>query len=121
MADKIPNYTQEQTDELVTAYTDADSPNQRDMVVSEFADKFGKAKQSIIAKLVSENVYIKKAYKTKRGEKPISKAAIVANIASTLGVNAETVESLEKANKAALQLIARTLVAAKSMLDQRGE
>lgn len=109
MATKKANYTAEQTAELVAAYEAADSQEQRETVVSEFAENFGKPKQSIRAKLVSESVYVAKAYKTKKGEKPESKAAIVSDIANALGVAEETVESLEKANKAALTLVRGTL------------
>ena len=116
---KKVNYTPEQTAELVAAYTDAETEEQRADVVKEYAEKFGRPLQSIRAKLVSEEVYIAKAYKTKKGEKPESKAAIVAGIASVLGVNQEQVESLEKANKAALNLVRGTLVAAHAALSER--
>ena len=117
MATKKVNYTAEQTAELVAAYEAADSQEQRETVVSEFAESFGKAKQSIRAKLVSEGVYVAKEYKTKKGDKPESKAAIVADIAREMGVNEETVESLEKANKAALTLVRGTLARAMRALE----
>lgn len=116
---KKVNYTPEQTAELVAAYTDAETEEQRADVVKEYAEKFGRPLQSIRAKLVSEEVYIAKSYKTKKGEKPESKAAIVAGIASVLGVDQERVESLEKANKAALNLVRGTLVAAHAALSER--
>ena len=108
---KKANYTPEQTAELVEAYQAADSDESRAEVVSEYAEKFGKPLQSIRAKLVSESVYVAKAYKTKKGEKPESKSKIVGEIAAFLGVHQEAVESLEKANKAALSLIRGTLAA----------
>lgn len=122
MADKKANYTTAQTAELVAAYEaqldenggDAES---RESVVREFAETFGKPLQSIRAKLVSEGVYVAKAYKTKTGDKPESKADIVTGIASVLGCNVEAVESLEKANKKALTLIRGTLVAAHRALN----
>ena len=116
MAEKKANYTAAQTDELTTAYAGSESDEDRAEVVEEFAARFGKSAQSIRAKLVSEGVYIAKAYKTKKGEKPESKALIVANIANLLGVDAERVESLEKANKTALNLVRGTLAAAHKML-----
>lgn len=106
---KATNYTQAQTEDLTEAYESAETQEQRQAVVAEYAEKFGKPLQSIRAKLVSEGIYVKKEYQTKRGEKPESKAAIVADIANALGVGSETVESLEKANKAALSLIRGTL------------
>ena len=109
MAERAKNYTDAQTSELVGAYEKAGLPETRENVILMFAEKFGKSAQSIRAKLVSEGVYIKKEYATKKGEKPESKAAIVAAIARTLGVTEESVESLEKANKATLNLIRGTL------------
>ena len=121
MGTKKVNYTTAQTAELVAAYEAAEPDEARKDVVQEFADAFGKPLQSIRAKLVSEDVYIAKAYKTKKGEKPESKAAIVAGIATVLGVNQEAVESLEKANKAALNLVRTTLVHAHNALNSEGE
>ena len=111
MGTKKANYTPEQTAILVDAYQSVDSDETRAAVVAHYAEEFGKPMQSIRAKLVSEGVYVAKAYKTKKGEKPESKAKIVGEIAAFLGVNQETVESLEKANKAALNLIRGTLAA----------
>ena len=121
MATKKVNYTPEQTAMLVDAYQMCDSQEERDKVVAHYAAEFGKASQSIRAKLVSEGVYVAKTYKTKKGEKPESKAAIVAGIASVLGVDQERVESLEKANKVALNLVRTTLVKAHEMLEQQEE
>jgi len=73
MADKIPNYTQEQTDELVTAYTDADSPNQRDMVVSEFADKFGKANKALSQNWFRKTSTLKRRTKRNAVKSPSAK------------------------------------------------
>ena len=117
MGTKKVNYTTAQTAELVAAYEAADSDEARAEVVDEFAMTFGKPAQSIRAKLVSEGVYIAKTYKGKTGEKPESKAKIVGDIASVLGVTQEAVESLEKANKKALTLIRGTLVAAHRALN----
>ena len=116
MGTKKVNYTPEQTAVLVDAYTSVDSDETRAAVVAQYAEEFGKPPQSIRAKLVSEGVYVAKAYKTKKGEKPESKAAIVAGIAQVMGVDQERIESLEKANKTALNLIRKTLLIAQSEL-----
>ena len=117
MGTKKVNYTTAQTAELVAAYEAAETDEDRADVVQDFANAFNKPAQSIRAKLVSEGVYIAKTYKGKTGEKPESKAKIVSDIASVLGVNQETVESLEKANKKALNLVRGTLVAAHRALN----
>ena len=120
-AKKKVNYTDVQTAELVTAYQECDSAEAREDCVQEYAEAFGKSAQSIRAKLTSEGVYVAKTYKTKKGEKPESKGAIVKAIARVLGCPEETVESLEKANKKALQLIRGTLVAAHAALGEKAE
>ena len=117
MATKKVNYTAAQTAELVGDYDACETQESREACVAEYAEKFGKPLQSIRAKLVSEGVYIAKEYKTKKGDKPESKAAIVADIAREMGVSEETVESLEKANKAALTLVRGTLARAMRALE----
>ena len=121
MGTKKVNYTPEQTAVLVDAYTSVDTDETRAAVVAHYAEEFGKNPQSIRAKLVSEGVYVAKAYKTKKGDKPESKAAIVAGIAHLLGVDSERVESLEKANKTALNLVRGSLAFAAAELNQEDE
>lgn len=99
------NYTEDQTVALVEAYNAAENQEQRDAVVAEQAENLGKTLPSIRAKLVREGVYIAKAYKTKNGASPESKANIVSTIAGLLSASEESVESLEKANKATLRMI----------------
>jgi len=111
MGTKKENYTAEQTAELVEGYNAVSDQGQeaRDHCVAQFAALFGKTPASIRAKLTSEGVYIAKSYKTKKGAKPESKALMVSDIARILGVSSEVVESLEKANKKALELVRGTL------------
>ena len=106
---KKANYTEAQTSELVEDYAAEDSQEGRDKVVAQFAALYGKNAASIRAKLTSEGVYVAKTYKTKKGAKPESKALIVSDIARFLGVSGEVMESLEKANKKALELVRGTL------------
>jgi hypothetical protein len=106
--EKKVNYTDEQTEALVTAYTacgedrDDESEAARLAVVKRFADEFGKSEASIRSKLSTEGVYIKKEYRNKNGETPESKSAIVESIATIMGVSSEVIESFEKATKPAL-------------------
>lgn len=121
MTDKKVNYTQAQTDEMVERYeacgTGPENEAERLACVEAIAQDFGRNVKSVRQKLVREGVYIAKVYKSKSGEKPESKAAIVADIACALGVASESVGSLEKANKAALTLVRGTLAKAKEALD----
>ena len=120
MAKKV-NYTPEQTSALVADYVACETQDARVDCVEQWAELLGKTPASIRAKLVTENVYVAKAYKTKQGTKPESKAAIVDAIARILGVNVETVESLEKANKTSLNLIRGTLAAAHAALARESD
>ena len=114
---KTPNYTDEQTVEMVERYEAAENDAEREAVVNELAADFGKTVRSIRAKLVREKVYIKKTYKTKTGAKPETKDAIVEEIANALGVASDQLGGLEKATKKALELIRGTLRAAAHLLE----
>lgn len=109
MASKTVNYTPEQTQELVTAYVAAANDDARAEVVATFAEKFGRKVQSIRQKLVRENVYVKKERTTKDGGPIENKEAIVADIAEAMGVDAEVMESLTKANKTVLMALRAAL------------
>ena len=106
---KAPNYTEEQVNELVAAYT----AEPTEATVAAFAEKFGKSVRSIVAKLARENVYHKKEYTNKKGEKPIAKAEMVARIAELTNENEENLGSLEKATKHALEVVIKALEAAR--------
>jgi hypothetical protein len=105
MTEKVVNYTAAQTVELVDAYKAAETDAARSAVVVAFADKFSKKKASIVAKLVSCDVYKAQAYKTKTGKKPVSKSQFVENIAAAIGVASDSLPGLDKANKSALEVI----------------
>lgn len=95
---KAVNYTAEQTAKLIEDFKAGFS-------VEELAKAFGKTTRSIVAKLSREGVYKAKERTTKNGEAIVSKEEFVSKIAFKLGVDAEKLGGLEKANKAALKLI----------------
>jgi predicted aconitase with swiveling domain len=101
------NYSVEMTAELVEAY----KAEPTEATVKEMAEKFGKTVKSVVAKLSREGVYVKKAYVTKKGEKPVAKAALVARLAELTGETEETFESLEKATKHSLEVLVKALEA----------
>ena len=109
MTEKSKNYTDEQTTELVEAYTGAGTDNEnaeaRESVVKEYAYAFAKSTRSIVAKLVREKVYIRKAAVSKSGDKPETKEAICAQLATMFGVTSDQLGGLEKATKKALVTI----------------
>jgi hypothetical protein len=104
---KTVNYTPEMTAEMLTEYL----ANPTKETVAALAEKFGKTSRSIVAKLSREKVYKKAEYVTKNGEKPEAKEHMVTEIAALLGVPAEKLGGLDKANKVALALIREALKA----------
>ena len=95
---KAVNYSAEQTAFAIAEYQAGKS-------VDFIAEKLGKTTRSIVAKLSREGVYKAKEYVAKNGEKPMAKEAFVSAIAEKLGVDAEKLGGLEKANKETLKLI----------------
>lgn len=106
MAEKTLNYTPEQTAKLVADYTAG-------MSVESLAEALGKSVRSVVAKLSREGVYKKKEYKTKTGEAVVKKDAHADAIGAILGLPENDVESLTKANKAALKAIFEALANSK--------
>ena len=95
------NYTEEQTQHIITAYKE--NPN-RD-TVEMLADELQKSVKSIIGKLSREGVYRREIYKTKSGELPVTNVEIVSNIADSLGLEVENLFGLEKTPKATLKTL----------------
>ncbi len=106
---KAPNYTAEQTAAIVSAYVANSTPE----TVEALAKQFGKTTRSIIAKLSREQVYKAKEYTTRNGEKPVKKDETASAIAAILGLTDGEADSLEKANKTALQKIFAALANSK--------
>ena len=96
----IMNYTAEMTTEIVAAYT----AEPVKATIEKLAEKYGKSVRSIVAKLSAEKVYQAKA--KKEGVKAVTKLDLIEKIANDLGVDKAKLESLEKATKEALQLLA---------------
>lgn len=114
-AEKVANYTDEQTAELKAAYVAIADQSQetRDALVKAFAEKFGKTARSIVAKLTREKVYVAKAYKTKNGETPVKKDAYAEAIGKVLNLTEPEITNLEKANKGTLEKIFKALANSK--------
>lgn len=104
---KAPNYTAEQTAEMLTVY----DPARSEETINELATKLGKSVRSIVAKLSREGVYQKKEYKTKTGEKVVKKNEHADSIGALLGLSENDTDSLTKCNKTALQAIFAALTA----------
>jgi hypothetical protein len=94
----VVQYTPEQTSTLVAEYTAGAS-------VEAIATAMGKSVRSVIAKLSREGVYVAKGKAATASER-VTKAQLIDQIAASLEVSAEKLESLEKATKEALALVA---------------
>jgi len=106
---KTVNYTTDQVSKMIESYSSASTVESRTLAVSLIAKDLGKTVKSVIAKLSREGVYVKAVKVTKTGSAVISKTAIVTAIASSLGLEFESVKSLVKATKADLELISKSL------------
>jgi hypothetical protein len=101
MAEKIVNYTEEQTSEMLQAYLDAPTRETVEML----AVQFGKSVRSIVAKLSREGVYQKAAPVTKTGEPVTRKDDLADRLAAVCGLTEAEADSLTKASKSALQKV----------------
>ncbi len=94
--EKIVTYTPEQTAFVVADY-------KAGVAVEAIALSIGKSVRSVIAKLSREKVYVKPAgAKSDR----VTKAQLIAKIATMFQVPSEDLESLEKATRPALEILA---------------
>lgn len=98
MADKIVNYTPEQTVKMLESYAAG-------MTTESIAQAMGKTVRSVVAKLSREGVYKKKEYVGKTGERPVKKDVHADAIGAVLGLSEGEIDSLTKANKSALTKI----------------
>lgn len=94
---KNVNYTDEQVATLVEGYKAGET-------VEALASKIGKSVRSAVAKLSREGVYVAKTKAA--GEARVTKADLIEKIATKIGVESTKLESLEKATKEALELLA---------------
>lgn len=99
------NYTKEQAIYMRNKYKANPCLETVELLVEELQ----KSKKSIIGKLSREGVYRREVYKTKQGEKPITKAEIVDIIADLLDLESDRLTGLDKTPKAVLKLLVNTL------------
>lgn len=101
-ATKTANYTPEMTMDVVNAYMAGET-------VETIAARIDRTVRSVVAKLSREGVYVAKT-KAKGVQAP-RKAELITEIAHAIDANEELLESLEKATREALELIARAVKA----------
>lgn len=95
--EKIANYSAEQVEAIVAGYKAGEA-------VEVLAVKVGKSVRSVVAKLSREGVYVAKAKAAGAGK--VTKADLIEKIAAKFGVESEKLDSLEKATKEALEILA---------------
>lgn len=96
-------YTAQEEQQLVDAYTQAESDEERLEVIEEYADRLDKTKQSIVAKLSKLKIYQPKRRISKvTGDTPETKEQIVKKIAAICGGSDTIYYGLEKGPKLAL-------------------
>lgn len=109
---KAPNYTAEMVARMTAEYTAAPSRE----TVEALASEFGKSVKQIVAKLVNLKIYQKASPtkgETKAGDKVEHKDQTADFIGKVLGLSEPDTDSLTKANKRALQAIAKALATSK--------
>lgn len=111
MTTKTVNYSPEQTAQMVADY-------QAGVTVENIAEKLGKTVRSVVAKLSREKVYVAKTYVSKTGEAVVKKDTVADYIGEALKLTEADTESLTKANKTALKMIADFIKAEKAWLMQ---
>ena len=101
-AEKVANYSAEQTERLKAGYLAGET-------VEALASELGKTVRSVVAKLSREGVY--KAKEKVAGKREMKKSEMVAKIAELTGATEEQLESLEKATGPALMAVLKALEA----------
>ena len=95
--EKTVNYTDVQVNEIVQGY-------KAGQTVEQLSELVGKSVRSVVAKLSREGVYVAKTRASGTGR--VTKADLVARVASTLGLDVATLETLNKASYSALEALA---------------
>ena len=94
-------YTNEVIIDITAKYTAAPTAE----TVAILAKELEVSDRSVIAKLSSLGIYVKKQYVNKRGDLPVSKEVYIARIAELLDIDICMMESLEKTTKQLLILM----------------
>ena len=94
-------YTAEITKYLIQEYEN--DPTRE--TVERLSQELHKPTKSIIGKLSREGVYRREVYRSKTGDIPVTKIELVTNIATSLGIEPESLFGLEKSPKAALKAL----------------
>ena len=108
---KAPNYTQAQTDRMVSMYISVASEPEsvRDAMVQEIADELKKNVRSVRAKLSRENVYVAKTPKAKDGSTVVRKDQLVAILSQQVGGTMDSAINMTKNDLKKVIIVIRDL------------
>lgn len=90
------------TPEVIKMITERYKAEPTQDTVKVLAKELGVSDRSVIAKLSSLEIYIKKSYLTKQGTPPVSKEVYIQKIAGMLGMDITLMDSMEKVTKQVL-------------------
>ena len=96
--EKIVNYTNEQTAQMVSDYV----ANPTRETVEKIAVSLGKTVKSVVAKLSREKVYVKPEYKTKSGNTVVKKDTLIDKLSELVEMTEAEQSSFDHVNKTAL-------------------
>lgn len=101
---KTPNYTDEQVAVMTDMYTAvADkSEAERDAVVDAIAEKYGRKRRSVVAKLSNLKIYRAKTPVAKDGEPAVRKDELAETLADVTGLPLTSADKLTKVDIKAL-------------------
>lgn len=103
-------YTKKEVEKMVDLYTD----NPCLEVVDKLSVLLNKPRKSVIAKLVKEGVYLRRGYRSKTGEIPITKLDLVHDIEDALDTK---LPGLDKAPKITLKELRTTVIDSVQLLE----
>ena len=103
-------YTTAQIDYMIASYTAETTDEGRKEAVRKIAEHFERTPTAIIAKLNHEGYYIRPKPTTKRGTPIVKKEEYRKAVEIMLSMPEGALASLEKANKADLELLMKAIV-----------
>ena len=103
--EKAPNYSDADVEMMLAVYDPQADQDTRIAQVAQLASDLGRKTQSIVSKLVSLKVYVKKVTIAKDGKPTMSKQTRVDALATKMGILPELFESLTKSNVSVIKAI----------------
>ncbi len=97
------------TNEVIKMITDRYKESSTPETVTALAKELEVSDRSVIAKLSSLGIYVKKSYLNKQGEVPIPKNEYIDRIGKLLDIDPSIMDSMEKVTKQCLVLMEKKI------------